>query len=485
MGDQMGTSSVRLMFRYMKSLSSSAYLSRSRWALYIGFGSLIVIMAVSSLDALRVLHQYGRAHDEIRERFLFRNRTLNNIRSEVYLSGTYVRDYLLDPEPVQAENFRTNLEEVHRKMDHELEAYAKQLLPSEGKGYDALQSDLIAYWAVIQPTLQWNADERKNHGYIFLRDEVYPRRAAMLEVAGRIADLNEEQLNSANAEASDLLNAFQTRTALVLILGLTLGLGMAAFTIRRILSLERRADARYKEIAGARQQLAGLSARLVEAQESERRSLSRELHDEVGQSLSAVLVELRNLSAVLPNSPDNQARQQAEIIKGQVEATVRVVRNMALLLRPSMLDDLGLIPALKWQAREVSKQTNLDVTLTTELESEDLPDEHKTCVYRIVQEGLHNCSRHAQATSVHIRVHRRKGSLSLRIEDNGRGFDAQRSKGLGLLGMEERAVQLGGTFRASSIAGIGTILSVELPLPDQIDDVLKEYDGADSHTVSG
>jgi signal transduction histidine kinase len=481
----MGVSSIRLMVRHMQSLSSSAYLSRSRWALYIGFGSLIAIMAVSSLDALRVLNQYGRAHDEIRERFLFRNRILNNIRSEVYLSGTYVRDYLLDPEPVQAEEFRANLEEVHKKMDRELEAYAKQLLPGEGKGYDALQADLIAYWAVLQPAFQWDSDERRNHGYIFLRDEVYPRRAAMLEVAGRISDLNEEQLNSANAEASDLLNAFQTRTAVVLIVGLALGLGMAAFTIRRILSLEKRADARYQEVADARQQLAGLSARLVEAQEAERRSLSRELHDEVGQSLSAVLVELRNLSAVLPKSSESQARQRAEIIKEQVEATVRVVRNMALLLRPSMLDDLGLIPALKWQAREVSKQTNLDVTLTTELESEDLPDEHKTCIYRIVQEALHNCWRHAQAASVKIRVHRRNGSLLLTIEDDGKGFDAQHSKGLGLLGMEERAVQLGGTFRVNSRAGVGTILSVELPLREDIKAAVKDYDGANSHTVSG
>jgi signal transduction histidine kinase len=239
---------------------------------------------------------------------------------------------------------------------------------------------------------------------------------------------------------------------------------MAAFSTRKILRLEAHAHTQYQQVAEARSQLKDLSARLVQAQETERRALSRELHDEVGQSLSAVLVELRNLSEELAIRSEEQSRSHVETIKSLVENSVRVVRNMALLLRPSMLDDLGLVPALRWQAREVSKRTSMDVSVATELASDDLPDEYKTCVYRVVQEALHNCSRHSQARTVRIRVEQQPGRLSLSIQDDGQGFDARQTKGLGLLGIEERVARLGGKCEVHSEPGEGTILAVELPL---------------------
>src|SRR5262249_42897620 len=147
------------------------------------------------------------------------------------------------------------------------------------------------------------------------------------------------------------------------------------------------------------------------------------------------------------------------------------VRNMSLLLRPSMLDDLGLVPALRWQARETSKRTSMDVSVAAEGVSDNLADEYKTCVYRIVQEALHNCSRHSQATAVRVRVQQDAGGLSLSIQDDGKGFDVEQTKGLGLLGIEERVARLGGRFRIHSTPGSGTILAAELPLnqPDHPD----------------
>jgi signal transduction histidine kinase len=445
-------------------VSHASKRSSGRLALFLGFGSLLVIVAWSGIDALRVLGRFRQQESGIRQQFLFRNRVLNNIRSEVYLSGTYVRDYLLDPDPSRALSFGASLAQVRREMEDNLASYSRQLAAGESPHYDALRAELTGYWAVLDPVLQWDVARRKSGGYRFLRDEVFPRRAAMLDVAGRIADINEQQLKAGNELASDLLINFQSRLAVTLFAGLALGLGMAAFCARRILHLEAQAHSRYLETAEARLQLTNLSAKLVEAQESERRSLSRELHDEVGQSLSAVLVELRNLTTGLGGRPEEQTRHQAELIKGLVEGAVRVVRNMALLLRPSMLDDLGLIPALRWQAREVSKRTSMDVNVATELESDgDLPDEYKTCIYRVVQEALHNCSRHAQATTVRIRVRRRPNELLLSVQDDGKGFDIQQSKGLGLLGIEERVAQIGGTCRVDSGPGIGTVLTVELP----------------------
>jgi signal transduction histidine kinase len=443
-------------------------------------------MAVAGVDALHVLQQFRRNDELIRRRYLSENHALNDLRSDVYVSGTYVRDYLLEPQPERADAFRANLAQVQSHMQSALDAYGRQVASTEAQHYTALRAELADYWRTLAPIFQWDASERHRSGYPFLRDEVFPRRQSMLAIADRIAELNEQQLDAGNKQVVSLLLNFQTRLLLTLLAALALSLGLALFTMRKILKLEAQARLRYVETAEARIQLEELSARLVRAQEEERRSLSRELHDEVGQALSAVLVELRNLSTGLSVRAEEQSRRHVETIKGLVEGTVRVVRNMALLLRPSMLDDLGLIPALKWQARELSKSTSLDVAVEAELDSDELPDDYKTCIYRIVQEALHNCARHAHAITVRVRVAQERGRLLLTIQDDGRGFDVRHTRGLGLLGIQERVNRLGGTCRVDSQPGSGTTLSVELPFAAESrkgETECAEAPQADSHPV--
>jgi len=442
---------------------SERLLLSTRFALAAGFGGLLAIMALAGIYGIRVLQQIRRNENHIRRQFLLNNHALNDIRSQLYLSGTYVRDYLLEPEPSRAEAYRKTLEEVRRQMESALESFGRQLEPDQTKYYAELSAELSDYWQVLGPIFKWDADQRQHEGYAFLRDEVFPRRAAVLAISTRIANINEQQLDAGNHRVDYLLSEFQSRLAMILLVTLLLGMGMAAFSIWKILALEARAHAQYQEVVEARKQLEQLSARLVQAQEDERRALSRELHDEVGQALSAVLVELRNLSAESAIRRDQQSLGHVETVKGLVENSVRVVRSMALLLRPSMLDDLGLVPALRWQAREVSKRTSMEVSVAAELASDDLPDEYKTCIYRVVQEALHNCSGHARATRVHIRVQQQPGRLALSIQDDGQGFDVRQTKGLGLLGIEERVTRLGGKCEIHSAVGSGTIVAVELP----------------------
>jgi signal transduction histidine kinase len=442
-------------------------------------------MALAGIYGIRVLQQIRRNENQIRRQFLLQNHALNEIRSELYLSGSYVRDYLLEPEPGRAETYRASLEEVHRQMESALESFGRQLEPDQTKYYTELSAELSNYWQILGPIFQWDASRRRHEGYDFLRDEVFPRRAAMLAIAGRIANINEQQLNAGNRRVDYLLSEFQSRLAMILLATLLLGSGMAVFSTWKILRLEARAHAQYREVVAARRQLEQLSARLVQAQENERRVLSRELHDEVGQALSAVLVELRNLSAESAIQSDAQSRGHVETVKSLVENSVRVVRNMALLLRPSMLDDLGLIPALRWQAREVSKQTSMEVSVAAELASDDLPDEYKTCIYRVVQEALHNCSRHARAARVHVRVQQEPSRLSLSIQDDGQGFDVRQTKGLGLLGIEERVARLGGKCEIHSALGSGTIVAIELPFSNNERSGDARGKEKDSDSISG
>ncbi len=279
----------------------------------------------------------------------------------------------------------------------------------------------------------------------------------------RIDQLNALEMSAGDAKLNHAFNQLRFRLVVMLTLTLAAGVLLATFTMRRTLRLEKELERRYREGVETRQELQDLSARLVMAQEEERRAISRELHDEVGQSLSALLMEAGNAAAQVP--PDSaEIRRHVDSIKKLAEASVNVIRNMTLLLRPSMLDDFGLVPALEWQAREVSKRTGLRVQVSADDGAGDLPDAHKTCIYRVVQEAQHNCARHSQARSVKVVVEQEPEKIVLSVEDDGRGFDANRVRGLGLVGMAERVTHLGGVFAVRSQPGSGTKVAVELPL---------------------
>jgi signal transduction histidine kinase len=184
----------------------------------------------------------------------------------------------------------------------------------------------------------------------------------------------------------------------------------------------------------------------------------------VGQTLEALLVSLGGLARLVP--ADGQTlREQINRVKSLAENSVKTVRDIALLLRPSMLDDLGLVPALEWQAREISRRGDMEADVHSQMVSDDLPDEIKICVYRLVQEALNNAAAHASAKNARVSVVQTADKLRVEITDDGRGFDSQRVRGLGLLGMEERVKRLGGALKIESRTGQGTSVIAELSLP--------------------
>jgi len=445
----------------------------SRLVLIVGFGGLLLLMGFAGFDSIQTLRQIQGSNDDIREDFLSRTKVLEQIRSDLYISGTYVRDYLLEPESQKAESHRLSLLQTRNEMDSALTKYQVLLNKEELRPFHSLTQELAVYWNVLEPVLLWNSVQRREHGYAFLRDEVFPRRTAMLNIADQIARINESQLNAGRERVIQTFSRFRQR--LVITIGLTMGVGLllAAFSMNKILRLEAETAARYQEIVTARQELKQLSARLVEAQEDERRSISRELHDEVGQALTGIRVELANLSRKMRGQEAGELNAKVDEIKQMVEDSVAVVRNMALLLRPSMLDDLGLVPALQWQAREVSKRTGVRVKVAAEGVSEDLPEDHKTCIYRVVQEALHNCVQHSQASMARVTVQQEPSRILLAIQDDGKGFDAQQERGMGLLGMQERVSHLGGTFSVESLPGSGAIVCIVLPLSKPVEDQLQ------------
>lgn len=428
--------------------------------LVLGFGGLLLIMAAAEGASLVLLNALRTRDTSLQARFLGRNRTLEQIRSNIYLSGTYVRDSLLAPEVSGARAQMASVDGLRRDTQTALDNYAQSLEPEEIEPFAALRREIEAYWKVLDRTFSWSADERSKYRYAFFYEELVPRRTSMLQIADRIETLNEDALRRGNGKLAALFGRLQLGLFSMIATTLVGGAGLAALTIFHILKLEGQAQRRFEESVAMQASLQELSAKLVRAQEEERRALSRELHDEVGQAFSAVLMEAENL---LDLNPDPEARAHLEAMRGLAERGINEIRNMALLLRPSMLDDFGLMPALDWQARETAKRTGMRVEVDSEI-SDELPEEHKTCIYRVVQEALHNCARHARASAVQVAVHGGAGTILVSVEDNGSGFDTERVRGLGLLGMEERVRHLGGTFDIDSRPGRGTLLKVALPL---------------------
>jgi signal transduction histidine kinase len=437
---------------------------RHPWlALTAGFGGLLLLMAAAQLGALFMIDNLRDSGTQVQQRFLERSRTLEQIRSSIYLSGTVARDSLLAPAG-SASSQLAEVNHLHQQTDEALDKYQKSIEKEEAAAFANLRSEIEAYWRVLDRTFAWSDSERMEYRYQFFYSELIPRRTTMLQIADRVGQLNEQALLRGDQQFSGRFE--QLRLGLIGMTVLTLigGLTLAVNTSVLILRLQNEVHTRLNENIEAKTSLRELSAKLVRAQEEERRALSRELHDEAGQSFSAILLEAENL---LDEPHRDSVRPHLESIRGMAERGLAAARNLALLLRPSMLDDFGLVPALNWQARELAKRTGLRVQVSAAELSAHLPEEHKTCIYRVVQEALNNVAKHAQASTAQVTLMLRdEGVIDLTVQDDGSGFDAARVRGLGLLGMEERVHHLGGAFTIDSQPGLGTRLKVNLPLAD-------------------
>ncbi len=447
-----------------KSPATSQARRKAPWlVLILGFGGLLVCILAAAVGTISAFDRVRRDETRIRKNYLERQNALDQIRAEIYLSGTYVRDFLLSPDPSGAAAQSARLSTLEQEARAAVSAYAHGLAPEEAEPFRALVSEIDEYWRVLNRTEQWTPEQRNRLRESFFYDELVPRRTAMLQIADRIALVNERGLTRAEEQLQQSSDGL--RRTLIFTFGLTVAIGafLAVLTVLYTLHLERQLERGLEANARARAGLEDLSAKLVRAQENERRTLARELHDEVGQSLSAILMETGNAEFA---SDVSEMREHLACVKSLAEKTVNEVRDLALLLRPSMLDDFGLTPALNWHAREMAKRTGLNIKLSAHDDLDDLPDEHKTCIYRVVQEAINNCARHAKARAVDVAVQREPGRVRFSVRDDGSGFDPRFTRGLGLLGMEERVRRLGGHIQVDSQPGRGALIAADLPLAD-------------------
>jgi signal transduction histidine kinase len=228
----------------------------------------------------------------------------------------------------------------------------------------------------------------------------------------------------------------------------------------------KQSEAHYAQLF---EQLRHLSRQLLLAQEDERKRISRELHDEIVQTLVGINVHLASLTM---KAPFNLKDLRKKIAQAQrlVEKSVDIVHRFARELRPTMLDNLGLIPALQSFIKDFTKRTNIRVHFTAFAGVEQLNSTQRTVLYRVAQSALANVDKHAHASDVKVSIHKLQDAIRLEIHDNGKSFDmervlfAKRHKRLGLLGSRERVEMVGGKFGVESAPGQGTTISAEIPI---------------------
>ncbi len=432
-----------------------------RFALIVGLGGMALIFFLATIDAVRLLDAMRAENKILRDSALQRTNHLASIRSSILLTHTYLGDYFLDSDPRNSRDYLAKVQEAWSQLSSDLASYRSTTL-DEQVLVKRLGDLLDQHWQRISLAMSSSSDGRPRAAS-FYKEEILPLRTSIVEITTQLEGIDAKQTASTETQIQGEFERLGSQLNIALSAGLGAALLLAIGCLLYIFRIERQNSHRYQEVLRARKALEQLSARLVDAQETERRTISRELHDQVGQTLNALLVDAANLAKRI-QADDAVSLRYLDNIRTFADSSVNSIRDIALLLRPSMLDDLGLIPALEWQAREVARRSGIKVTVAAENVPDALPDELRTCIYRVVQEALHNMARHSGANSAVVTVRQDDGSLFLSVEDDGRGFDSERKRGLGTLGMEERVRQLGGRLEVRSAPGKGTTLSVTLPI---------------------
>jgi signal transduction histidine kinase len=420
----------------------------------LGLGTLVVLIALSMMASSRRALDISVQLDELNSHHRNVEVKLRALRSDVNLSGIFVRDYLLDVARERDPEYREQLA-TFRSSNMATLAELRKLVERDDE-IASLQAKLDEYWEALDPLFDWTPAEKIVRSAGFLRRDVVPRRDAVLRIAQQIEELNNTNLAEQRAEVAQRhaslrsdLNRLRWQTIL-------LGTAVALVVVLRLRFLERRSDE-------AEAEMRRLSQQVVNAQEEERKHLSRELHDHVAQVLTGLRMELGRLERV--GGTGAQLSASVAGCKQLVDELFGTVRGLALGLRPSMLDDFGLQAALEWHVRDFMRRYALDVDLAVNGDIDALPDKYRTCVYRVIQEALTNCVRHARASKIEIRLSTDASYLHVRVSDNGIGMPGgPRRTGLGIRGIEERVKELGGTVTITGKSG-GTIIAAHLPLP--------------------
>jgi len=439
-----------------------------RAALFLGFGLVVVIWLFTGYYFTRRIADVESQAAAINARYARAQELLSTVRAQMLLGSVYVRDALLDGDPGVNEAYRRQVEAADRAVEQAMRQYVPVLdSAAEREQVARLHAEIYNFHRGLQQTLATEAARRPGEARELLRTQVMPRREEAISLSEEAQTLNRNAFIQQQSAIAAVYAGTQRRIWQSLGVALATSLSIALLAAWYAGRLEDRIRRQRERDVQTTQDLQLLSSKLLTAQEEERRSLARELHDEVGQALMAIKVEIAVAQRARSLPPDaTAALADARAI---ADGVLHTVRDLSHLLHPSLLDDLGLAAATEWYLKGFGKRHGLRTDLRQDGMDVRLAMGTESAAYRIIQEALTNVAKHARATSCRVGLTRAGHTLHVTVEDDGVGFevDAGRpydgARGLGLLNIRERVAQLGGTVHLETGPGRGTRLTVEVP----------------------
>ena len=455
--------------RYLRFFLFGRHDATLRPVLLIGFGIIFGLWLVSAYELVQRVTEADRQSAAITTRFTAGEELLFNVRAQVFLSSVYVRDAALDTRPDAASFYREQLQAMRTDVDSALERYLPAVDSNiEREHWTRLQTELQEYWESLSPMLVAQAPGSPADTHAFLRREVIPKRELIVRISDDIRTLNHDALGQQQADVAQLHQALRRRIWWTSGIAVALGLAIAVFAARYAGRLESRIRQQHLQERQHKRDLQRLSAELVHAQEDERRTIGRDLHDEIGQALLTVKLDLGAIER--SGQVSGAAAYALSEARSTTDHAIQSVRDLSQLLHPAMLDDFGLAVTLDAYVGSFSQRTGVRTELVLDRMDARLPSELEICVYRVVQEALTNVAKHAQATSCRVYLQQLPYSLLVTVEDDGKGMEPESTnktetrRGVGLVGVRERVTRLNGTVRLETRAEKGTRLTIEVPV---------------------
>ena len=454
-----------------------------RSVLRTGYAAVIIVLILSVVEAYRIQVNVSEQHVEIFRHYVDEETSVTTLRRDLWLAGNYVRDFFIHSTPEQAETLRLQLRDIQSDDRRVLDHLAR--ISPQASEFPRLRKRLEEFWAVVTPVPSRMLHASDQQQFDFIQREIVPRRGELYAALIELTAADQQRLQQNEKQFADARHDAAERLLIMLGLGVLLSVLVALISIRHSDNLARRAETHFAEVEQTRGELQQLSARLLEVEEQGRRQLSRWLHDEIGQALALLQIEISRAQAAMRDQPADFSGH-LQRARALAEKTVQTTRSFSVSLRPTLLDDLGLVPALQFQIEDFQRRSGIACEFIEESVAEHLPDAVKTCVYRVVQEALHNCEKHSRASKVQVSVRQLPDTLLVEVEDSGCGFRLNekgmplKTTGLGLLGIRERAAIAGGSLVIDSVPGRGTRILLripvqastepahDVPLPDQV-----------------
>jgi len=411
-------------------------------------------IAVVEREAALVGARYTRAQE-----------LLTTVRTQILLSSVRVRDAMLNPDPSSVDGYRDQIQTIRSVIVKALDDYEPVLgLAAEQEQIKRMRAEVDEFHRTSLAVLTGARGQSASVVRDMLNRYIVPRREAALKISEDVQALNRLAFIRQQAEMVAIHRTAEQESWRRLGIALAISLGVLVLVSAYSGKLEARLRRQMERDAQLTGELHGATVKLLSAQEEERKTIARELHDEVGQVLTAIKVELGVVQRQLEEAgvPVESLTDAQAIVDGGL----RTVRDITHLLHPAALDDLGLAAAIDAALRGLSRRHDIRVEFSKLDMDERLNPVTELAAYRIVQEALTNVARHSRAAHCLVRLMRLSSRIVVEVEDDGAGFDpvvARNSGGFGLVGIRERAANLGGTFRLVSAPGNGTRITVELP----------------------